>query len=354
MTIDTHKEMDKPKRSMSQPRQSKNERTKAIVAKSDFDCVVQTIDNHWEAERRKLREARKSSDDQQMMGVDEKGVNVEEKTVGSDSEDSRDVFLSECQTSLKDRLYKTVEPISDEDYHQRSRGTVIEEQMLDEDEEEQYLIAKEEAADRARKAALQQTEGLKATNLNIDYDDHELMDQDALKRARDLREKVRNLATETRRQQDIVLQRAIQLTKREICLLTEDILAEQMEPLPQTRNDEMSETNTARFFLLQQMEASLKDLTNSLSDKVDGALPENLRDLRDTIQNIQKSLQKKDQPLSQLSQTEQAIVTRDNEGDKRHRSVGEDEREGPALVELDAFDDMTNPEFILADFLSKY
>ena len=95
-------------------------------------------------------------------------------------------------------------------------------------------------------------------------------------------------------------------------------------------------------------------LTNSLSDKVDKALPENLRDLRDTIQNIQKSLQKKDQPLSQLSQTEQAIISRDNEGGSRHCSAEEDDREDPALVELDEFDDKANPEFILADFLSRY
>ena len=117
----------------------------------------------------------------------------------------------------------------------------------------------------------------------------------------------------------------------------------------------MSSANTARLVLLQQMEASLKVLTNSLSDTVDTALPKNLGDLRETIQNIQKSLAKKEQPLS-LSQTERAIISRDNEGaTSRLHTVDEDKNNAdPVRVELEAFQDMSNPEFILADFLSKY
>ena len=45
--------------------------------------------------------------------------------------------------------------------------------------------------------------------------------------------------------------------------------------------------------LTMQSENTLKALTESLSSTVDSALPKNLQDLRDTIQNIQKSLRKK-------------------------------------------------------------
>jgi hypothetical protein len=330
--------------------------SKAIVAKSDFDRVLQTIDRYMEEKRSTLRRQAKaqSADEGDPMEVDE-DIHEEKKEDGMDQDgvseqaDPQDEFLSHCQASLKERLYQVVEPISDEEYHRRTRGPFIQEEIRQEEAVEREWIAREEAAVQAKEEALREIEGLKATKLNNDYDDHELIDQDALKRAKELRAKIRELSTQTKRQQEIVLQRVIQLTKREILLLTHDILAEEVDPLSQERSGELS---TAKRQTLQRMQASLQALTNSLSNTVDRALPKNLRDLRETIHNIQKTLQKRDQPFS-LSQTEQAIVSRDNEGANTMCSLDED-AEGPIRIQLDGFSDLSNPEFVLAEFLSRY
>lgn len=325
---------------------------KAIVAKSDFDHAMNAIDSYMDAQRSSLREdASAKSADGEEMDVGDHGMEGERDDAKHNSErpDPQDAFLAQCHASLKERLHECVAPISDEEYHQRTRGHIIEAQIWEEQEDEREQISREDAAFRAKEEALLEIERLKTNKMNIEYDDHELIDQDALKRARELRAKVRNLSMLTTQKQETLLQRAIQLTKRKITLLTEGIREEQVDPLSQDRNEEIS---TANRLALQQMEASIQALTNSLASTVNIALPKNLRDLRDTIKNIQKSLQKRELPLS-LSQTEHAIVSRENEGSSQLCSVTEDE-DDPVRIELEAFSDMSNPEFLLANFLSTF
>ncbi|CAB9497274.1 expressed unknown protein [Seminavis robusta] len=370
--------------SVSPPPSIKKKPAKVFVAKSDFQQALQAIDNVMDSEKHGVLPKAGNTVEQEQSAFAETDASTETDTANvKDSEDREDnvtartdqdeerdqgqaqdennnnnptvAFLTDVQNSLKQRLIQVVNPIPDEDYHEKARGPFIQLKINAENEAEQRQIAREKVMIAAQDEAQRKEEQRRAKYINNDYDDHELLDRDALKRARELREQVRTMAEQRQQQQAQILLRAIELAHRQVRLIAGDILVEeQQESASGNEKDDNQQAkreadNEARRKILRQMESSLLALSESFAETVDRSLPKNLKDLRDTIVTIDKSLQKKRQPQSQ-SQTELAIVSRDNEG----MQDGE-EADLPVIVEHNqASIDGYTPESMLAVFLSKY
>ena len=375
---------------------------KVVVAQSDYESVLQAIDNVMKDEYTLLskeNEINNEVENESMVSGlnDGKGdnsiqptttttqennndddVSMEENQDDSgtsennsdetqnDNEDQsqqqkmqrvKDAFLEQVHMSLKERLNQIVDPLSDEEFHKRSRGHIVQQQIEEEDEQEQFLIAQEEAERAAQEETRRQQEQMHCVDCNVDYDEHELLDQDAVKRAKELREQVRATAADMKQRQNAILNRAIQLAQREVRLVTNDILLEESQASKENKildNGDAIKRHDARRLMLQQMKVSLQTLLTSVSKTVEGELPENLVDLQDTIGTIEKSLIKKRQPES-LSQTEKAILSRTNEGID-YNGTSKKDSEGPSMIveEESGLNDMTNPYVFLADFLGRY
>jgi len=158
-------------------------------------------------------------------------------------------------------------------------------------------------------------------------------------------------------------------------LWTDDILNQPRQKLDNSFSNEKDHIDSTRRLQLQQMRVSLHTLLTSLSRTVEGDIPANLRDMQDTIRAIEAQLTRKQMPLSQLSQTDQAILSRTNEGGTiSSQQFFEGMNEGgvesnndknqsfmmdgvSVIVEEennDPFHDMSNPYVFLADFLGRY
>ena len=373
----------------------KSPASKVIVAQSDYERALQAMDDVMKNEfysqpsetttTTTTTSVNESRDDDETMedttmeetgGAGDENNQNDDASIGNNKENNKEkddvhdteaqeqqkqatvknTFLAQVHNSLKERLNQIVQPIPDEEFHKRARGPMLQQQIEDETEDEQILLEQEDAARQAEEQGLRAQEEMHGMDCNTDYDEHELLDQDAVKRARELRRQVRTMASDMKQRQDAILERAIQLAQREVRLLTEDILLKSMSDDSEDEKDATHrESHDARRLMLQQMKVSLQALMTSLSSTVEGELPTNLRDLQDTIDNIEKSLHKKQQPES-LSQTEQAILSRTNEGGLC--SVAEnskDDLDGPSTIEEeDGFNDMSNPYVFLADFLGRY
>ena len=364
---------------------------KVVVAQSDYDSALQAIDyvmkdeysskpseeestnNEVEDDETMEEEKDNKNDDENESTTDDASMKVDEKDMDGEKEEDeteeqkqqrqqlkmtrvKDAFLEQVHISLKERLYQIVNPIPDDEFHKRSRGHIMQQQIEEEQEEEEFLVAQEEAERVAKEDARRYQEEMHSMDCNTDYDEHELLDQDAVKRARELRDQVRSTAADMKQKQDVILTRAIQLAQREVRLVTNDILLEEAQTVSKntTDNNEGIKRHDARRMLLQQMKVSLQAMLSSVSKMVEGDLPEHLVDLQDTIDTIEKSLTKKQQPGS-LSQTEQAILSRTNEG-MDYCINGKNDLDGPSTIveEEDELDDMNNPYLFLADFLGRY
>jgi hypothetical protein len=358
----------------SHPYRKKSPPSKVVVAESDLDHVLQAIDNVMESEKIQATAASAAAEEtteaDQQTNMAEIEDNEESRVEAAsqrteDDEEPRDhqgevtnaqaAFLDEIQKSLKERLHQIVQPIPDEQYHQRVRQPYIQQQIDDEEDAERRLSEGDDAKIKAEDDAQRQKEKRKAKEVNNDHDDHELLDQEALKRARELRQKLREIATQRLQQQTRILERAIHLANLEVLFITEDIKSQQRQQQQYDKddNEEKAKARQAvidkRQDILRQYEISLQRLTESLSQTVGRYLPTNLRDICDTIANIDQSLQKQSQPGT-LSQTEQAIVSRDNEG----RILRVEENDFSPIEEDEECIDKSAPEFLLATFLSNY
>lgn len=360
---------------------------KVVVAQSDYDSALQAIDyvmkdeyasklseedstngvadetmeeennNNHDDKNESDKDDASTKDCQKDMDVEKEEDETEEQTQQQQQQKMfrvKDAFLEQVHISLKERLYQIVDPIPDGEFHKRSRGHIVQQQIEEEQDEEEFLVAQEKAERVAKEDARRYQEAMHSIDCNTDYDEHELLDQDAVKRARELRDQVRSTAADMKQKQDVILTRAIQLAKREVRLVTNDILLEEAQPGNKnaTDNNEIVKRHDARRLLLQQMKVSLQAMLASVSKKVDDELPENLVDLQDTIDTIEKSLMKKHQPGS-LSQTEQAILSRTNEG-MDYGINSKNDLNGTMVEEDDELDDMANPYMFLADFLGQY
>lgn len=325
---------------------------KVAVAKSDFEQALKAIDTVMEAKQRQ-------NNNQEADSEHEDSADSSDATKQQDNDDDercRDLFFKHIQNSLKERLHQVAEPVDDEVFHKRYRGPILEQQIEEEQNEEAILQEEEEAIMKAADEAVR-----RATEMTKeDYDEMELLDQDALKRARELRVQVREKAAGLKQQQEAVLERAIQLAQREIQLLTHDILQEEVKTesaIEEESKRAHAEAHATRRKLLQQMSDSLQSLTDSLHRTVDGELPRNLRNFKETMQVVEESLKRNEQPQS-LSQTEQAILSRSNEGSNEEEecySTSALESDDPAaLVDEDMVVDRSSPEFLVADLIGAY
>jgi len=376
---------------------------KVLVAQSDYVSALKAIENVMVTERNKFAEeatqvADSSKEDRPPKDSPIKHIVVEEdvcgkKTESTDGENAtaaattetertannefntKQIFLSKVHESLKDLLAQIVEPIQDEEYHQRSRNYFLQERIEEENHEEQLYIAQQKAQRRAQRDAQHLAQQQYAMDCNTDYDPCELLDRDAIHRARELRQQVRTLSSTVLQQQDAMLARAIRLAQRQVRLWTDDILNQPRQKLDNSFSNEKDHIDSTRRLQLQQMRVSLHTLLTSLSRTVEGDIPANLRDMQDTIRAIEAQLTRKQMPLSQLSQTDQAILSRTNEGGTiSSQQFFEGMNEGgvesnndknqsfmmdgvSVIVEEennDPFHDMSNPYVFLADFLGRY
>lgn len=325
---------------------------KVVVAKSDFEHALKAIDMVMAGKLSQIddNDNQSQKDDDKDMEVDVEMDDQKENNHENKSDSVKDAFFIQIQNSLKERLYQVAEPIHDEDFHKRYRGPLIQKQIDVENEEEAILQAEEDAILQAQEEAAKVLESDEK-----DYDEQELMDEEAQKRARELRVQVRELAVRMKQQQESVLQRAIRLAQREIRLLTEDILLDKTKSENEIEEESIAasaETNALRKKALKQMENSLQSLTDSLHRTVDDALPKSLFDLKETMQVIEKSLRRQGQTES-LSQTEQAIVSKTNEGSNSNDHVYK-KYSYSSTIDQENLDRRNLPDFRLADFLGAY
>jgi len=380
-TIDTKR----AKASVSPEISPRDPPSKVPVAQSDFEHALSAIDEvmakeystkeddtSQNEEHDSDMEMDSSDDEDQNEAKEDKDKTTISHTISNDNETEnasdvqtklsvKDKFLSQVHESLKERLYQVANPIPDEDFHQRVRGNILQQLMDEEKEQEEQQIEEEEAAFLAEMEAKEHEEWMRSVVCNTNYDENELVDAEAVKRAKEMREQVRAMASRMKEQQQAILERAIQLVQREIRLLTEDVLLSSSEATDNhdNHNDDEQQAQTRELFEarrqnLKTVQSSLLEMTETLYTSINGVVPRNLKDLKDTVNTIEKEFEKKQHPQS-LSQTEKAIISRTNEG--KVESTESSTKTGDCdydLMEQEGFADLTSPEFLLADFLSRY
>lgn len=148
---------------------------------------------------------------------------------------------------------------------------------------------------------------------DIEFDDNEILDQDAYDRARQLRSQARGVAARVISLREETVGRALDVTRRNLSELmrihgfSEDDAEGEANDENSDEAEEENETRDA----LPPMRHALNTLTASLQD-VDAGLAERLESMKETIGTIDSSVEKY-QRVSQgdqsaLSQTEKALL----------------------------------------------
>ena len=160
-------------------------------------------------------------------------------------------------------------------------------------------------------------------NEEIEFDDNEIVDQDAYNQVKSLRAQARELSARVIATREETVGKALNMTRRDLTeLLRVHGFSENGEDEAEASEqaEENEELGTEKRDSLNPMNTALQTLTSSLQN-VDSGLAERLESLKETIGTIDSSVDKY-QRMSQgdesaLSQTEKALLssanTRENE-----------------------------------------
>jgi hypothetical protein len=200
---------------------------------------------------------------------------------------ARDLFQA-AHASLVNNLSRMVQPVEDSAYHAWiDPYHVVEDDESDQEEEE--VVEEQDDDDEEQ---------------DEEIDEEDLLDTKALKEAQQLRSQVRNLSQRVQQIRERVLQKV-------------ESSSSSSQPQPDVRVQvEGAEQEESHADLTSSMEGLSKVLNHSQWAK----LPQHLQSLQDTIGVIQK------ENVRQLSQTDVAIISRNNsEDDGLHLSSQDDQ-----------------------------
>jgi hypothetical protein len=153
-------------------------------------------------------------------------------------------------------------------------------------------------------------------------DEEDLIDQDALRKAKELRNKIRIAATKLRQTRDAKITGTMEALKHNLSKL--ETIEKDMSEFDQA-HDEKSQHPTVD---LSAMERSISLLMTDLN-KFRGDLSDQLQSLRDTVESVSKSLEKKRE--GNISGTERAIQSRESDEVWRRKFGGILHQEDTAL-----------------------
>lgn len=182
--------------------------------------------------------------------------------------DAMPLLLEQCSKSMEANILRILQPYSDDAYQM----------YLDSFEETEESQSKN---DTPRRSELQFTE-------------EELLDQEALKGAKEARQKIREQAAVVKELRESVLNKTVELAQRQVQVwmhCNENIV-----------NSTLSKENLLARLL--ETQASLESVTKACKT-AETELPEKLSNLQQTIETIEESLNKG------LSHTEKAIRSRE-------------------------------------------
>ncbi len=184
-------------------------------------------------------------------------------------------------------------------------------------------------------------------NEEFEYDDADIVDQDAYNQVKQLRSQAREISSRVRAIRTETVDRAMDMTQRNLTDFMRVHGFEENADTNQTQEDseKLADTNNEmRSDVLNQLHIALRTLASS-RHYVDSNLPDNHDSLKQTIGTIESSMEKL-QRLAQgdesvLSQTEKAIIT-----------SGHQEEDTTVVESVHESDCMMNPDKKLAHLLA--
>ena len=225
-------------------------------------------------------------------------------------------LLDRCAQSLVDKLDLIAYPVADEAYHRYLYETLKDDD--DDDSDDEKVQPEEGGGGDADEE-----------DDNFEFDELELIDENALQRARQLRKEVREQASKVKQLRESVLNKAVELSQRQVDVWKKESCGDGTCTDENSENDSVGgkrkKKNAVEEMLnrkreavegkVREMEKSLAELNRALK-ATQTQLPEKLAQLEETVSTIETTLSKRgdDGGVQALSQTERAIVSRDNEG----------------------------------------
>jgi len=181
--------------------------------------------------------------------------------------------------------------------------------------------------------------------VDISFDDAEILDQEAYEKVMELRCKSREIASRVISVREEALERALTVTSRSVSELLRVHGFSEGESVEEETAGDSGDRDEDGKRLMDPLHVALRNLTSSLQN-VDSGLTEKLESLKETIGTIDASVEKY-QRVAQgdenaMSQTEKALIAASN---VKAREVEEIERE-------ETMDDSTDPDRILARLLA--
>jgi hypothetical protein len=212
----------------------------------------------------------------------------------------------EIHTSIVETIEQSIEPIPTLDFEkmQKFASTPVKRQLqkvLDKPELHQDDLSVSSCSTDI------DSESSHSASSDSEMDEDELLDQQVWERAKELRQNVRMASRRLQLVREEKLSQALSLVQREI----EDLIRLEKEWNDQVEGNfiargEDQDRNSAVH--VEEMEEALKNVKKQLQD-LENVLPGNVQALRDTIESVSYSLQKK--MKHEMSRTERAIQLRD-------------------------------------------
>ncbi|KAL7522493.1 hypothetical protein ACHAWX_007179 [Stephanocyclus meneghinianus] len=180
--------------------------------------------------------------------------------------------------------------------------------------------------------------------VDMSFDDAEILDQEAYDKVMELRCKSREIASRVISVREEALERALRVTSRSVSELLRVHGFSEGESVEEETTGGSGERDEDGKRLIDPLHVALRNLTSSLQN-VDSGLTEKLESLKETIGTIDASVAKY-QRVSQgdenaMSQTEKALIAASNLKAREVEIEGEE-----------TMDDSTDPDRILARLLA--
>ena len=224
-----------------------------LVADSDLRAVLQAIDN-------KLQEFCKEEMELHKM-------------------------MQKASVSLQQNLNNIVTAIPSDEYGVYTRENPLVEEEEEEIEEEDSVLSED----------------------SIEYDEEELLDLDALERARGLRCQVREAAARVVRIRQDTTSKAVELAHRKVSLIVGENDSSPTAFDVEAFQARLNETDCTEEH--EELRRAFNSLSRAL-EEMEFEIPQKSEALRTTVETIEEGLIKQ----KSISRTEQAIVSKENEG----------------------------------------
>jgi len=237
-------------------------------------------------------------------------------------------YLLQCRDSLRQNIGRIVEPISDEAFHmyrvQASKNN--NESSLPIINASIHANGNDEKVESVVEHDEKEEENDDDDD-DYEWDEEDLLDPQALQRVRELRQEARTQAAHVQAIRNEVVQKALDLAERQVQLLRRrqaPKIGPRVEALStasaegdtngSNENEDSVPQRSAAYVQVSnkvsEMHRTLSQLSSSL-EKQAKEIPQTLICLQETVSVVEESLSRRQQPTLSLSQTEQAILRRE-------------------------------------------